>query len=73
METRRRSIVKALSWRVFATLITTAVAYGMTGEIAFAVKIGLIDTVSKIAIYFAHERMWQRISYGRVQAPEYQI
>jgi len=73
VETKRRSFAKALSWRVLATLITMSVAYALTKEITFAVEIGVIDTVAKLAIYFGHERVWQRISYGKIDSPDYQI
>lgn len=73
VETRRRSLVKALSWRVFATLITMVVAFLMTGELAFAAKIGLFDTSAKLIVYFAHERVWQRIRFGKIDSPDYQI
>jgi uncharacterized membrane protein len=73
METKRRSLIKALSWRVFATIITGTVAYALTGKGTFALEIGLIDTTIKIFVYFAHERVWQRIPYGRVEAPDYQV
>ncbi len=73
METKRRSVAKALSWRVFATLITMAVAYALTAELTFAAKIGAADTLAKLAIYFAHERVWQRIPYGKIDSPDYQI
>jgi uncharacterized membrane protein len=72
-ETRRRSIVKALSWRTLAGLITATVALCMTGEAKFAVQIGIIDTVVKLLIYFVHERLWNRIGYGRVVAPDYEV
>jgi uncharacterized membrane protein len=73
VETNRRSFAKALSWRVFATLITMTVAYLLTGELTFAIEIGALDTGAKLFIYFAHERVWQRISYGKIDAPDYQI
>ena len=73
METKRRSFVKALSWRVFATVITGTVAFALTGKARFALEIGLIDTAIKIFVYFGHERVWQRIPYGRVEAPDYQV
>ena len=73
METRRRSLAKALSWRLFATLITMSVAYLLTGELGFAVEIGALDTLVKIAVYFLHERIWQRIRYGKIDTPDYQI
>jgi uncharacterized membrane protein len=72
-ETRKRSIVKALSWRVLAGIITSCVALAMTGQLEFAAKIGLIDTLVKLLIYFLHERIWNRINYGRIAAPDYEV
>ncbi len=74
METKRRSIVKALSWRFLATLITTALVLALTGEGGFAATVGLADTSLKLLIYFGHERLWNRIPYGREKnEPEYHI
>ena len=72
-ESHKRSIVKALSWRVIATLITGITALVITGEIKVAVEIGLIDTVAKLGVYYAHERLWNRLKYGKVKTPEYTI
>ena len=73
MESHRRSIVKALSWRVVALLITASVAWTITGSLRFGVIIGGIDTVIKLVVYYFHERLWNRISFGRIRDPEYQI
>ena len=73
METKRRSIAKALSWRVLATLITMGIAWLITRELTFAIEIGVADSIFKLAVYFAHERAWQRISYGKLDAPDYEI
>ncbi len=73
METKRRSLAKAFSWRVLATLITMTVAYLLTRKLSFAVEIGAIDTGVKLLIYFVHERLWQRISFGKIDSPDYQI
>jgi uncharacterized membrane protein len=72
-ETRRRSVVKALSWRTIAGIITACVALAMTGELKFAAEIGLIDTLVKVLVYFFHERAWNKINYGRLVAPDYQV
>jgi len=72
-ESHRRSIVKALSWRFIATLITGITALIVTGEIKVAVEIGLIDTIAKLAVYYLHERLWNRLKYGEVKPPEYTI
>jgi uncharacterized membrane protein len=73
-ETQRRSIVKSLSWRFFAALITSLVVFFMTGKMEFAFKVGLVDTAIKLVVYFAHERIWNKIDYGRVPAaPDYEV
>jgi uncharacterized membrane protein len=72
-ETRRRSVVKALSWRIVAAIVTTIVVLAITGKLQFAAKVGLIDTVSKLLLYFVHERLWNRIDYGRLRAPDYEV
>jgi uncharacterized membrane protein len=69
----RRSVAKSVSWRFFAGIITACVALAMTGQLEFAAKIGLIDTTVKLLIYFLHERVWNRINYGRVTTPDYEV
>jgi uncharacterized membrane protein len=75
LETKKRSVAKALSWRFVATFITATVVYAMTGDFTIAAEIGLLDTVVKFGMYFAHERVWLRVSYGRISRRErdYQI
>ena len=75
METKRRSLVKALSWRFVATFITMGIAYFITGKIDLALEIGLLDTTIKFVMYFGHERIWLRIRYGKIVADthDYQI
>lgn len=74
MESTRRSIAKALSWRLLATAITSALVFALTGEGTFAATIGLADTSIKLFVYFGHERLWNRIPFGRApQQPEYFI
>lgn len=75
MESKRRSIAKTLSWRAWATIITAAVVFISTGELKFAIEIGLIDTTVKLGAYFIHERIWNRIGFGRLAPakPDYEI
>ncbi|HEY4395515.1 MAG TPA: DUF2061 domain-containing protein [Polyangia bacterium] len=73
-ETRRRSVLKSLSWRFLAALITSTVVYILTGKGDFAAKVGLVDTAVKLFIYFFHERAWDRINYGRLPpGPDYEV
>jgi uncharacterized membrane protein len=73
-EHRRRSIFKAISYRVTGTCFTFTVAYLLTGRFVIAASIGGIEAVSKIFIYYWHERIWDKIKYGKKPVrPEYEI
>lgn len=63
-ESHLRSWIKALSWRIFATLTTIIISYLITHEISFAIYIGMIEFSSKIIFFYLHERMWEMISFG---------
>ncbi|WP_062056249.1 DUF2061 domain-containing protein [Aquimarina longa] len=60
-----RSIVKAVSWRVIGTLDTLIVSYILTSEIVLATSIASVDFVTKMILYFFHERIWNRIKWGK--------
>lgn len=66
-EKHSRSIVKALSWRVTATVTTMVLVWLLTGQIAAALAIGGIEVFLKMFLYYVHERSWNKISYGRVE------
>ena len=73
MESHVRSIVKALTWRVIATLVTIFVAYFILGDVSHALEIGLLDTVIKLGAYYGHERVWDKVALGKEKKPEYYI
>ena len=56
-----RSLAKALTWRVTATLTTAVIAYIVTGELGTAALIGGLEFVVKFFIYYGHERVWNLI------------
>lgn len=58
VDSRVRSLAKALTWRITATLTTAVIAYIITGELNTAVLIGSIEFFVKFVIYYAHERVW---------------
>ena len=72
-ESRKRSLAKSISWRILAGIITACVALFMTHKLDFAAKIGIADTTVKLLIYFLHERVWNKINYGRAPAPDYEV
>ncbi|HYM13819.1 MAG TPA: DUF2061 domain-containing protein [Bryobacterales bacterium] len=73
MDSRRRSVAKAISYRIFASLTTFLIAWALTGRLTIGAQIGAIDAVAKLLGYFLHERLWARIRYGAPKPPEYEI
>ena len=73
MESHIRSIAKAMTWRTGGTVVTFAVALILTGKLELAAQIGILDTVIKIGAFYAHERIWIRLKFGKQEPPEYQI
>ena len=60
-----RSVLKALSWRIIGTLDTLLVAYVLTGAWLLASSIASVDFVTKLILYFVHERVWNTIRWGK--------
>lgn len=65
MDSSLRSLVKVVIWRIMAICVTATVTYVVTGKTELAVAIGTLDAIVKTAIHFIHERIWDRISFGR--------
>ena len=64
-ETNKRSIVKGISWRVIATGATIVIVYTFFGRLDLAIAAGLIESVLKVGLYWAHERAWFKVRWGR--------
>jgi len=60
----QRSLVKTISWRLIGTLATIVISYVITGTLALAFSIGIIEMISKMILYFFHERAWSHIKWG---------
>ena len=67
METRVRSIAKALTWRAGGLIVTVSVGWVVTGNPLVAASIGLVDTGAKLVAFYFHERLWLKIRFGRSQ------
>jgi len=70
-ETKKRSILKAVSWRVCATLTTALIVFLFTGKISLALTVGFLEVIAKMALYFFHERLWHKIHYGKKEIPAF--
>lgn len=64
-ESHLRSLIKGISWRITGTLDTVLVATFVTHDFSTALKIGAVEVFTKIALYYGHERIWQKIKWGK--------
>ena len=64
-ENKSRSVGKSISWRILASCDTILISYLITGSIAIAASIGSIEVLTKMFLYYFHERVWDRVAYGK--------
>lgn len=58
---QRISLVKTLSWRIVGTIDTIVISYLLTGKFDVAFSIGGVEVISKMVLYYVHERTWIKI------------
>ncbi len=64
-ESQTRSVAKAISWRLFGTLVTTALVFVFTRRLVLSLAVGAVEFLAKIALFWLHERIWDRVAWGR--------
>ena len=64
-ETHVRTLAKAISWRVLGTVATITLVYAYTRRFVPSLAIGGLEFTSKIALYWFHERVWDRLHFGK--------
>jgi uncharacterized membrane protein len=65
-DSHSRSLAKGVTWRTLGTIDTIVLSFLVTGNIEDSVKIGLTEVITKIVIYYLHERIWDKIAWGRM-------
>ena len=61
IDTHRKSLLKAVSWRVVGSMDTFILSWLITGHAKLAAGITAAELVTKITLYWIHERVWLRI------------
>jgi uncharacterized membrane protein len=64
-ESHARSVAKAVSWRMTGSIDTFVLSYVITGNATFAGSIAATEIVTKIVLYYFHERLWSLIGWGK--------
>ena len=60
-----RSLAKAVSWRITGTIDTFIISWIITGEPLLASGIALTEIMTKVGLFWAHERIWNKIGWGK--------
>ena len=64
--TKTRSFIKAITWRATGTADTFLIALIITKKPFIAASIASVEVFTKIILYYFHERIWNKIRWGRV-------
>ncbi|MCI5053972.1 MAG: DUF2061 domain-containing protein [Pelagibacteraceae bacterium] len=64
-ESRKRSLFKTISWRVLASIDTFLISWLISGKISIGISIATLEVVTKLIIYYFHERAWDKIKWGK--------
>lgn len=60
-DSHTKSLVKGITWRILASLITVLVSWLVVGDVTAAFQIGFFEFIIKVCSYYFHERLWTRI------------
>lgn len=63
-ESRKRHLLKTISWRLIGTLDTVVISWVISGNPMTGLKIGGLEMITKMILYYYHERAWYRINFG---------
>ena len=64
LSSNKRHLIKTFSWRAIGTLDTFILGSIITGNPLMGFKIGFAEIISKMLLYFVHEKVWYKINYG---------
>ena len=67
LESRKRHLGKTVTWRIVGTIDTMIIAWVITGNPLTGLKIGFTEIITKMLLYYMHERVWYKINFGLEQ------
>lgn len=68
MVSYKRHLLKTITWRIVGTLDTILLSWIITGSLEFGVAIGATELITKMILYFLHERIWYKFSkFGLIE------
>ena len=62
-DSHKKSVAKAISWRLLGSMVIFTSVYVFTGEEALSIKLTMVDIILKLVLYYFHERVWMRFRF----------
>ncbi|WP_082433328.1 DUF2061 domain-containing protein [Flagellimonas eckloniae] len=66
-ESQKRHLAKTFSWRLIGTTDTILLSWIISGDPLMGLKIGGVEVISKMILYYVHERIWYRLNFGLIK------
>ncbi|WP_282163161.1 DUF2061 domain-containing protein [Ulvibacterium marinum] len=63
-DSKKRHLIKTMTWRVIGTTDTILLSWFITGSSEIGIQIGITETITKMFLYYLHERAWYQINFG---------
>ena len=60
----KRHILKTITWRVVGTIDTILLSWLISGDPFIGLGIGVAELITKMVLYYLHERVWYNIDFG---------
>jgi len=60
----KRHLLKTITWRIIGTIDTVAIGWVVSGDPLIGITIGSFEIITKMILYFIHERVWYKINFG---------
>lgn len=60
----KRHVMKTITWRLIGTIDTILIGWFVSGDPLIGLSIGSIEVITKMILYFIHERIWYKIKFG---------
>ena len=69
MDTKKRSWVKSITWRVIGIVLLGLISYLITDDWKEMTTITVVFHSIRVVLYYCHERSWERVSWGKLKHP----
>ena len=69
IDSHKRSVTKAMSYRILGSLCIMLIVFTFTRKVALGIGVGIFDFLAKITLFYLHERIWAKVKWGKVKHP----